>query len=63
MVLMDVLIAQETQMGIELVECAISLNALVVFGHTFAAKERGHALVAGLGINFHDVLFLVLFLP
>jgi hypothetical protein len=28
MVLMDVLIAQETQMGIELVECAISLNAL-----------------------------------
>ena len=51
--LIDILIAQQTYVGIEFIYCAVSINAQFGFQYTLTAKQRSCSGVARFRVNFH----------
>ena len=41
-------------MSIELINCAIALEAQIRFEHSANAKQAGRAIIASTGVDFHD---------
>jgi hypothetical protein len=49
---------QQADVGVQLVQRAVTLEALATFAHTFAAHEGGLAPVARFGVDVHSALLL-----
>ena len=52
-------VQQHADVGIQLIDSAIGLDAYIIFAHTVAAHQRRLSGIAGAGINFtfHSVVF------
>ena len=49
---------QQTDMSVQLVQCAVTLEALTAFAYALAAHEGGLASVTRFGVDVHSVLLL-----